>query len=67
MTADWNERTRDEVYGALCQAVADAGEAKESLFLARLCLLLTEALGDADAAKSAIAAARLDDAAAMAR
>jgi hypothetical protein len=56
---DWNEGTRDEVYGTLCQAIADAGAAQESLFLARLCLLLVEELKDPEAARRAIAAARL--------
>jgi hypothetical protein len=55
----WTERTRDEVYGALCRAIADAGETQESLFLARLCLLLVEELRDPDAARRAIAEARL--------
>lgn len=64
MTTDWNavvwnERTRDEIYGELCRAIADAGETQESLFLARLCLLLVEELGDPEAAQRAIAAARL--------
>jgi hypothetical protein len=59
MTIDWNERARDEIYGELCLGITDAGEARESLFLARLCLLLVEALGDAEAARRAIAAARL--------
>lgn len=45
---------RDRLYAALAQAVTEAGEARESLFFARLCLLLFEAVGDEDRCRQAL-------------
>ena len=43
----WSRDERERAYTNLCDAVT-ASEEKESLFLARLCLLLMEKLGDAE-------------------
>ena len=40
------DEARDRLYAALARAVTDAGADRESLFLARLALLLFEAVGD---------------------
>ena len=54
------EAERDEAYTRICLAISEAGERRESLFLARLCLLLAEEVGDAGSIGAAIAAAKLD-------
>ncbi len=51
---------RDEFYTACAHAVNTVGRTRESLLLARLTLLLADALGDIDRAKAAIAAALKD-------
>jgi len=38
--------SRDRLYAALAESISEAGEARESLFLARLALLLFETVGD---------------------
>ncbi len=48
---------RDRLYTRLAQGVSDAGSSRETLFLARLALLLCERLGDEAAAGAAIDAA----------
>jgi len=48
---------RDRLYTRLAQGVSEAGSSRETLFLARLALLLCERLGDEAAAGAAIAAA----------
>jgi hypothetical protein len=48
---------RDALYAELAEAVTTAGRERESLFLARLALLLFEALGDEAAARAAVAEA----------
>jgi 3-(3-hydroxy-phenyl)propionate hydroxylase len=48
---------RDRLYTRLAQAVSDAGRSRETLFLARLALLLCERLDDESAAGAAIAEA----------
>jgi len=48
---------RDRLYTRLAQGVSDAGASRETLFLARLALLLCERLGDESAAGAAIDAA----------
>ena len=58
-----NEAERDEVYTRICQAITDAGSERESLLLARLCLLLAEEVGDAGRVRAAIESARLGEAA----
>jgi len=54
------EAERDEAYTLICAAISEAGEQRESLFLARLCLLLAEEVGDAARIGAAIAAAKCD-------
>ncbi len=46
---------RDRVYSTCAQAITQAGPARESLFLARLALLLFEQVGDEAACRRAIA------------
>jgi hypothetical protein len=48
---------QDRVYAHCSNAIAAAGREKESLFLARLALLLFEQVGDEELCKQAIAAA----------
>ncbi|MEX6723704.1 hypothetical protein [Parapedomonas caeni] len=65
MTANplWDVAARDAAYTALCNAIsaasAEAGPAGETLYLARLALLLAERLADPAAVQAAIADARL--------
>jgi hypothetical protein len=54
-----SESERDDAYTRICLAITEAGPERESLFLARLSLLLAEAVGDAQRVREAIAAARL--------
>ena len=54
------ETQRDEFYTHCAQAVNQAGRSRESLFLARLALLLADELGDINRAKSAVDAALKD-------
>lgn len=56
-----NESERDDAYTRICLAITEAGPGRESLFLARLGLLLVEAVGDAQRVREAIEAARLAD------
>ncbi len=58
-TDAWTEAARDQVYTELCRAVTAAGEAHETLYLARLSLLLIEELKSRDVAIRVIAEARL--------
>jgi hypothetical protein len=58
MSAGWNEDHRDQVYTELCRALTAAGEAGETLFLSKLCLLLIEELRSRDAALKAITEAQ---------
>jgi hypothetical protein len=53
----WREADRERAYTALCEAVTAAGPEGESLYLARLVLLLGERLADADALEACIRAA----------
>ena len=46
---------RDRVYASAARATSDAGRSRESLFLARLTLLLFEQVGDEQACERAIA------------
>jgi hypothetical protein len=46
---------RDRLYAALAEAISEAGEARESLFLARLSLLLFETVGDELRCRQALA------------
>ena len=56
----FDDRQRDEVYRACAQAVSEAGRERESLFLARLALLLMEEVGDAPRCLATIAEAGRD-------
>ena len=51
---------RDRLYAALANAISQAGEARESLFLARLSLLLFETAGDEEGCRKALADALHD-------
>ncbi|HEY8358543.1 MAG TPA: hypothetical protein VIL30_13885 [Ramlibacter sp.] len=51
---------QDRVYAHCSNAIAAAGREKESLFLARLALLLFEQVGDEQVCKAAIDAALKD-------
>lgn len=51
---------RDRLYAELAGAVTTAGEARESLFFARLSLLLFEAVGDEQACRAALRDASTD-------
>ena len=53
----FDDLQRDEVYRALCLAITEAGQDRESLYLARLALLLAEQVGDATRCLTAIAEA----------
>lgn len=55
----WDEAAREKAYTALCEAVTAAGPDGESLFLARLVLLLGERLADAQAFEACLASASL--------
>jgi hypothetical protein len=65
--AAWTEEARDEAYTLLARAITEAGAEGESLFLARLCLLMFEELGSLPRAISLIEAARLESGAAAQR
>jgi hypothetical protein len=54
------ETQRDEFYTHCALAVNQAGRSRESLFLARLALLLADELGDINRAKLAVDAALKD-------
>ena len=51
---------RDALYRECCLAITAVGRERESLFLARLALLLMEAVGDARRCRDAIAEAARD-------
>ncbi len=51
---------RDRVYAECARAISEAGAERESLFLARLALLLFEQVGDEERCRAALAQA-LDD------
>ncbi len=53
----WSEDARDQVYTELCRAITAAGTAGETLYLARLALLLIERLQSRETALAAIAEA----------
>lgn len=57
MTGKWTSQAREAAYTQLCEAITKAGTEQESLFLARLCLLLAEELSDPEAFARALAAA----------
>lgn len=55
-----NRLSRDQVYTQCARAVSAAGSERESLFLARLVLLLFEQVGEAHTCEQAIDAALRD-------
>jgi len=63
----WSRRERERAYTNLCDAVTAANGENESLFLARLCLLLMEKLGDAEEFERILAQAFLQSSTGVAR
>lgn len=57
----WNQSGRDRAYTGLCDAITAAGEKGEPLFLARLCLLLMEEIGDVEMFEKILKEAQLAD------
>jgi hypothetical protein len=57
---NFDPAAQDRVYAYCSNAIADAGHERESLFLARLALLLFEQIGDEAACKKAVDAALMD-------
>ncbi|MGJ7493475.1 hypothetical protein ACSFA8_00235 [Variovorax sp. RT4R15] len=55
MTATLQPEARDRLYAACANAISEAGGARESLFLARLALLLFEQVGDEARCRQALA------------
>jgi hypothetical protein len=55
--SDLSPPARDRLYAACANAVSEAGAARESLFLARLTLLLFEQVGDEARCQRALAEA----------
>ena len=53
------ESELDSLYGELCSAVSEAGEAQAPLLLARFALLAMEALDDPQRVRELLASARL--------
>ena len=55
MTTPLALEARDRLYAACANAITEAGEQRESLFLARLALLLFEQVGDEARCRQALA------------
>ncbi|WP_077003103.1 hypothetical protein [Variovorax sp. KK3] len=55
-----SHEARDRLYAECARAISDAGSERESLFLARLALLLFEQLGDEARCRAALAEALRD-------
>ena len=60
MTHALDPDARDRLYAECARAITDAGPARESLFLARLALLLFEQVGDEARCRAALADALQD-------
>jgi len=60
MTTRLNAAAQDRLYAACSHAIGEAGRTRESLFLARLALLLFAEIGDEDRCLAAIQAALCD-------
>ena len=60
MTSAWTRQDRETAYSSLCEALTEAGPERETLFLARLSLLLAEELSDPAAFARALASAALE-------
>ena len=54
-TTPLQDDARDRLYAECARAISEAGEARESLFLARLALLLFEQVGDEQRCRQALA------------
>jgi uncharacterized protein DUF2783 len=57
MTSVWTDAERDVAYTRLCETVSAVGRESETLFLARLILLLAEDVSDAEIFSRTLAAA----------
>jgi hypothetical protein len=57
MTAALSPEARDHLYAECARAISEAGAERESLFLARLALLLFEQVGDEARCRAALAQA----------
>jgi hypothetical protein len=55
MTASLHPDARDRLYAECARAISEAGAERESLFLARLALLLFEQVGDEARCRAALA------------
>jgi hypothetical protein len=55
MTLTLQADARDRLYAECARAISEAGDARESLFLARLALLLFEQVGDEARCRQALA------------
>jgi cellobiose-specific phosphotransferase system component IIA len=55
MTAALSPEARDRLYAECARAISEAGAERESLFLARLALLLFEQVGDEARCRAALA------------
>jgi len=55
MTTSLHPDARDRVYAECARAITEAGTERESLFLARLALLLFEQIGDEARCRGALA------------
>lgn len=55
MTTSLHPDARDRIYAECARAITEAGAERESLFLARLALLLFEQIGDEARCRSALA------------
>jgi len=54
-TTPLQDDARDRLYAECARAISEAGEPRESLFLARLALLLFEQVGDEQRCRQALA------------
>lgn len=55
MSTHLHAEARDRLYAECARAISEAGEPRESLFLARLALLLFEQVGDEQRCRQALA------------
>ena len=57
MTKELSNADLEEAYDLIAEAIDQAGPARESLFLAKLCIVLARSADDLDAVRRAIAVA----------
>lgn len=55
--AAWEQSDRERAYTAICEAITAAGREHETMFFARLTLLITEELADMEALMRCLSAA----------